>query len=41
MHYKEDLSLQEIAEVLGTPYNTVKSQHQRGLLALRQILSGF
>jgi RNA polymerase sigma-70 factor, ECF subfamily len=41
MHYKEDLSLQEISEVLKVPYNTVKSQHQRGLLALRQILSGF
>jgi RNA polymerase sigma-70 factor, ECF subfamily len=38
MCYKDDLSLQEIAEVLNLPYNTVKSQHQRGLKALRQIL---
>jgi RNA polymerase sigma-70 factor, ECF subfamily len=38
MRYKDDLSLQEIAEVLNLPYNTVKSQYQRGLKALRQIL---
>jgi RNA polymerase sigma-70 factor, ECF subfamily len=41
MHYKEDLTLQEIAEILNLPYNTIKSQHQRGLKALRQILEGF
>jgi len=41
MHYKDDLTLQEIAEILNLPYNTVKSQHQRGLQALRQILQGF
>jgi RNA polymerase sigma-70 factor, ECF subfamily len=41
MHYKDDLSLQEISEILRMPYNTVKSQHQRGLKALRQILQGF
>jgi RNA polymerase sigma-70 factor, ECF subfamily len=40
MHYKEDFSLQEIAEILGLTYNTIKSQHQRGLQALRQILEG-
>lgn len=38
MRYKEDFSLQEIAEILNLPYNTVKSQHQRGLLALRKVL---
>ncbi|MFA4817880.1 MAG: sigma-70 family RNA polymerase sigma factor [Parcubacteria group bacterium] len=38
MHYKNDLTLREIAEILSLPYNTVKSQHQRGLKALRQIL---
>jgi RNA polymerase sigma-70 factor, ECF subfamily len=41
MHYKDDLTLQEIAEILNLPYNTVKSQHQRGLQAIRQILQGF
>lgn len=41
MRYKDDFSLQEISEILNLPYNTVKSQHQRGLKALRQILQGF
>lgn len=41
MRYKDGFSLQEISEILNLPYNTVKSQHQRGLKALRQILSGF
>ena len=35
MHYKEDFSLQEIAKILGKPYNTIKSQHQRGLKILK------
>ena len=39
MRYKNDCSLQEIAEILNLPYNTVKSQHQRGLLALKKILN--
>jgi RNA polymerase sigma-70 factor, ECF subfamily len=38
LHYKEDFSLSEIAEILKIPYNTVKSQHQRGLLKLRRLL---
>jgi len=38
MHYKDDLTLQEIAEILSLPYNTIKSQHQRALKALRQII---
>lgn len=37
--YKEDLSLQEIAEILGEPYNTVKSRHNRALHKLRQVLA--
>ena len=41
MRYKDDFSLQEIAEILNLSYNTVKSQHQRGLKALRQILQRF
>jgi RNA polymerase sigma factor (sigma-70 family) len=36
MHYKEDFSLQEIAKILDKPYNTIKSQHQRGLLKLKE-----
>ena len=39
MHYKDDLSLNEIAEILGKPYNTVKSQHNRALKNLRGILA--
>jgi RNA polymerase sigma-70 factor, ECF subfamily len=38
LHYKEDFSLSEIAEILKIPYNTVKSQHQRGLIKLRKLL---
>lgn len=38
--YREDLSLQEIAEVLGEPYNTVKSRHNRALRKLRQVMLG-
>lgn len=36
MHYKEDFSLREIAKILGKPYNTIKSQHQRGLAKLKE-----
>jgi len=36
MRYKEDFSLQEISKILNVPYNTVKSQHARALLALRK-----
>ncbi len=38
LRYKEDFSLQEIAEILDAPYNTVKSQHQRALMAMREVL---
>ena len=38
LHYKEDFSLHEIAEILGEPYNTVKSRHQRGLGKLKETL---
>ncbi len=33
--YREDYSLQEAAEILEEPYNTVKSRHQRAILKLR------
>jgi len=38
LHYKEDFSLHEISEILGEPYNTVKSRHQRGLARLKELL---
>jgi len=37
LHYKEDFSFSEIAEVLKVPYNTIKSQHQRGLMQLKNL----
>jgi len=37
LHYKEDFSLHEIAEILGEPYNTIKSRHQRGLGKLKKL----
>jgi len=36
MHYKDDFSLQEIAEILNLSYNTVKSQHARALASLKK-----
>jgi len=36
MRYKDDFSLQEIAEILNLPYNTVKSQHARALVNLKK-----
>jgi RNA polymerase sigma-70 factor (ECF subfamily) len=38
LHYKEDFSLSEIAEILDKPYNTIKSGHQRGLTKLKKLL---
>ena len=37
LRYKDDLSLSEIAQTLSLPYNTIKSQHQRALLALKEV----
>jgi RNA polymerase sigma-70 factor (ECF subfamily) len=39
LHYKEDFTLHEIAEILGEPYNTVKSRHARGLASLKKIIT--
>jgi len=36
--YREDYDLHEAASLLGEPYNTIKSRHQRGLKQLRVIL---
>jgi len=38
LHYKEDFSLAEIAQILNEPYNTVKSRHSRALLAIRKVI---
>lgn len=36
--YRDELSLSEAAAVFGVPYNTLKSQHRRALLALKTAL---
>jgi len=40
LHYKEDFSLHEISEIIGDPYNTIKSRHQRGLVMLKKAFIG-
>lgn len=40
MHYRENMTFDEIAEAVDRPMNTVKSWHQRALLKLRPRLSG-
>lgn len=40
LYYEEDLTFNEIGEILNKPLNTVKSQHRRALEALRKILEG-
>ena len=37
LRYRDDFSLSEIAEILGEPYNTVKSRHGRALSGLRRV----
>ncbi len=39
MRYYGDMSLHEIAESMGIPYETVKKRHQRSLKKLRSILT--
>lgn len=38
MHYREDFSLLEIAEIFGVSYNTVKSRHTRGIQYLKKAI---
>ena len=38
MHYRDDLTLYEMSEILNISYNTIKSQHQRALLALKIVM---
>ncbi len=40
LYYKEDFSLHEIAEILGEPYNTIKSRHRRALMTLKKAILG-
>ena len=39
LHYREDFSLREIAEILGEPYNTIKSRHGRAIRSLKKAFS--
>ncbi len=39
LHDTEELTFEEIADVVGKPMNTVKSQYRRGLEALREKLT--
>ena len=38
MHYREELTFDEIAAVMGRPMNTVKSWHRRALRKIRPLL---
>jgi len=38
LHYRDELTFEEIAEVLDKPMNTVKSWHRRALIKLRGIV---
>lgn len=39
LHYKDEMTFDEIGEVLGKPMNTVKSWHRRALIELRKLLT--
>lgn len=39
LHYKDDMTFEEIADIVGKPMNTIKSWHRRALLKLRDRLS--
>lgn len=39
MHYKDEMTFDEIASIVNKPMNTVKSWHRRALLKLRTLLS--
>jgi RNA polymerase sigma-70 factor (ECF subfamily) len=38
MHYREDMTFEEIAKIIKKPMNTVKSWHRRSLLKIRDKL---
>jgi RNA polymerase sigma-70 factor (ECF subfamily) len=39
LYYTNDLTFDEVGELLGEPQNTVKSRHRRALVALREALA--
>jgi len=39
LHYSQQMTLQEIADLLGEPIDTIKSRHRRGLLYLRRLIA--
>lgn len=39
LHYKENLTFQEISECLNEPLNTVKSRYRRALIQLKNLLT--
>jgi RNA polymerase sigma-70 factor (ECF subfamily) len=39
LHYRDELTFDEIGEVLGKPMNTVKSWHRRALIELRKLMA--
>jgi RNA polymerase sigma-70 factor (ECF subfamily) len=38
LHITEDLTYEEISEIIGSPMNTVKGQFRRSILKLKNIL---
>ena len=38
LHINEDLTFEEIAEIIGKPMNTIKSQYRRGIIKLKDLL---
>jgi RNA polymerase sigma-70 factor (ECF subfamily) len=38
LHYQEEMTFEEIGKILDKPLNTVKSQHRRALMKLREML---
>ena len=38
LHYQEDMTFNEIGNVLDKPLNTIKSQHRRAIILLREML---
>lgn len=39
LYYQEDMTFNEIGQLLNKPLNTVKSQHRRALIMLRDLLN--
>jgi RNA polymerase sigma-70 factor (ECF subfamily) len=39
LHYSQQMTLQEIADLLEEPIDTIKSRHRRGLLYLRHLIA--